>query len=155
MIQRIQTVFLFVAFIAAILIFFFPLATYLSELQYVKFYLYQLVDMVPGTEPLYSKFFNLPFIIITLIILVLIMVTVFKYKKRLLQIKLVNFGILLNIVMIVLMFFYTDKISKDIAVTTKYEIGSIFPLISLIFMVLALRSIRKDEKMVRAADRLR
>jgi len=155
MIQRIQTIYLLVAFIASVLIFFFPLATYLSDLAYIKFWVYDIQDMVPSNEPLYGFLFNLPFIIICALIIFLIIFTIFKYKKRLLQMRLVNFAILLDIVMVVLMFFYTDKISKDVAVDTKYEIGSVFPLIALVFLVLALRGIRKDEKLVRSADRLR
>jgi hypothetical protein len=155
MIQRIQTIYLLVAFIASVLTIFFPIAEYHSELVYMKFYIYQVLDFVPKDEPIYGKLFNLPFIIIEAGLLVLIVATILKYKKRLAQIRLVNFAILLNIVHIVLMFFYTDKISKDVAVTTRYTIGAIFPLISLVFLVLANRGIRRDERLVRSLDRLR
>jgi glucan phosphoethanolaminetransferase (alkaline phosphatase superfamily) len=155
MIQRIQTLFLSIAFLAVILVFFFPLAGYLSDEQYYKFFLNEIRNMVPSNPDIYGRFFTLPFILIVLGILIIIVMTIIAYKKRLRQMKLLNFGILLNVVLIVLMFFYTDKISKDLAIATKYDIGSIFPLISLIFQVLALRSVRRDEKLVRSLDRLR
>lgn len=155
MIQRIQTLFLAIAFLAIILVFFFPLAGYLSDQQYYKFFLNEIRNMVPSNADVYGQFFTLPFILIVLGMLIIIVMTIIAYKKRLRQMKLLNFGILLNVVLIVLMFFYTDKISKDLAIPTRYDVGSIFPLISLIFQVLALRSVRRDEKLVRSLDRLR
>lgn len=57
--------------------------------------------------------------------------------------------------LIVVMFFYTDRVAADVGVTTSYEVGSVFPIVALVFLVLALRGIRKDEKLIRSADRLR
>jgi glucan phosphoethanolaminetransferase (alkaline phosphatase superfamily) len=155
MIQRIQTLFLFLAFIAIILIFFFPLASFLSDVQYYKFYVGEVRNMVPTNVAAYGRYFTMPFLIVVSGMLVMTVVTIMSYKKRLKQIKLVNFAILLNVVLIVMMFFYTDKISKDLVIPTKYVIGSAFPLISLVFLVLSLRFIRRDEKLVRSMDRLR
>jgi membrane protease YdiL (CAAX protease family) len=81
--------------------------------------------------------------------------TILQFRKRLRQLRTINFAILLNIVLIVLLFFYTDKISKDISLPTEYRMGSVFPLISLVFLVLAMYAIKKDERLVRSLDRLR
>jgi MFS family permease len=155
MIQRLQTLFLFFAFIAIVLIFFFPLASYFSSENYVKFFLLEVKSLVPGSQLPYGKLFTLPFIIMVLAILVFDFLSIMYYKKRLMQIRFVNFSILLNIVLIVLMFFYTDKISKDFKVLAKYEFGSVFPLISLVLLVLSNRFIRRDERLVRSVERLR
>ena len=37
----------------------------------------------------------------------------------------------------------------------SYWIGSILPIISVIFLILAIRGIRKDEKLIKSLDRLR
>ena len=155
MIQRIQSVYLFLALVASFVIFFFPLASYLSDIEYIKLFIYTVQNKVPDAEFVYNKFFNIPLIVIDVAIMALILTAIFNYKKRLFQIKMVNFGILLNIVLIVLMFFYTDRISTSVSVTTSYETGSVFPLVCLVFLVLALRAIKRDEKLIRAADRLR
>ena len=155
MIQRIQSVYLFLAFLASFVIFFFPIASYLSDIEYIKLFIYTVQNKVPDPEFVYNKFFNIPLILIDIAVMALIVTAIFNYKKRLFQIKMVNFGILLNIVLIVLMFFYTDRISTSVSVTTSYETGSVFPLACLVFLVLALRAIKRDEKVVRAADRLR
>lgn len=137
------------------MIFFFPLATYLSDSEYIKLFIYTVQNKVPVSELIYNKFFNIPLIVIDIAVMALIVIAIFNYKKRWLQVKMVNFSILLNIVLIVLMFFYTDRISTSVSVTTSYETGSVFPLACLVFLVLALRAIKRDEKLVRAADRLR
>ena len=155
MIQRIQSVYLFLAFLASFVIFFFPIASYLSDTEYIKLFIYTVQNEVPVSEFIYNKFFNTPLIVINIAVMALIATAIFNYKKRLFQIKMVNFGILLNIILIVLMFFYTDRISTSVSVTTSYETGSIFPLVCLVFLVLALRAIKRDERLIRAADRLR
>ena len=40
-------------------------------------------------------------------------------------------------------------------VTGSYWIGSVLPIISLVFLIMAIRGIRKDEKLVKSLDRLR
>ena len=137
------------------MIFFFPIASYLSDVEYIKLFIYTVQNEVPVSEFIYNKFFNIPLIVIDIAVMALIVTAIFNYKKRLLQVKMVNFSILLNIVLIVLMFFYTDRISASVSITTSYETGSVFPLVCLVFLVLALRAIKRDEKLIRAADRLR
>jgi len=40
-------------------------------------------------------------------------------------------------------------------VNGSYWIGSVLPVISIIFIIMAIRGIKKDEKLVRSLDRLR
>ncbi|HNS16608.1 MAG TPA: DUF4293 domain-containing protein [Bacteroidales bacterium] len=161
MIQRIQTVYLIIAFLAIILAFFFPVAAYTygdsidTYLGTVSFFLYGLEKQPDTLEVSYKFLFYMPLIIISVLILVLIALGIFQFRKRLRQLRSVNFAILLNIVLIVLFFFYTDKLSKDLAIQTVYRLGSVFPLISLVFLVLAMYGIKKDERLVRSLDRLR
>jgi len=173
MIQRIQTVYLFFAFIATLLVLFFPLfsfsmgstgADYFGD---ITFYAYNVISTPVEEFFTYSLVFYLPILIIIALIVIIIVWSIFLYKKRLIQMRLVNFSILLNIVMVVVLFlFYYDKLFEhaltylqnegvQVEVVKSFDIGAIFPLISLVFLVLAYRGIRKDEKMVRSADRLR
>ena len=72
--------------------------------------------------------------------------------------KVVRFAIFLEIVMVALIFFvYAKIIETNLFASPDYleEAGIYFPLISLIFLILANRSIMKDEKLVRSVDRLR
>lgn len=161
MIQRIQTVYLIIAVLAVILQFFFPIAIYTfgqsvdTYLGTLALYLFGVVKKPETLDVSYKLTFYLPMLIMAVLLILLSLVSVLQYKRRLKQLKTVNFAILVNIVLIVLLFFYTDKISKDVAVTTTYKVGSVFPLISLVLLVLATYAIKKDERLVRSLDRLR
>jgi hypothetical protein len=158
MIQRIQTVFLLLAAIAAILLFFFPLAGIYGDLAAYKFYVYGLVNMVPGEESVFSFMTTFPLLLLNILVAALSVGAIFVYKKRVTQMKVVRFAILLQIIMIALVFFiYAKIIENNLMATPDYldEAGIYFPLISLIFLILANRSILKDEKLVRSVDRLR
>jgi hypothetical protein len=158
MIQRIQSLFLLLAFIAAVILFFFPLAGIYSTTATYKFYVYGLVNMVPGEKSMFSFMTTFPLLLINLLVSAFSLGAIFAYKNRLTQMKVVRITILLNILLIGLVFFvYAKIIETNLLVSPDYldEAGIYFPLISLIFLILANRSIMKDEKLVRSVDRLR
>ncbi len=158
MIQRIQSVYLAIVAIASVLLFFFPLADYYNELQgNYKFFIYGLRSMDPEPGVSFSAFFTFPLVMLAVISFLLSLITIFMYKKRILQIRLCAFNVLANIVLImVIFFFYAPKIQEMTKVEPGYNyVGMIMPLISLVFLILANRAIRKDEAMVKSADRLR
>jgi hypothetical protein len=158
MIQRIQSVFLFLAFLAALAVFFFPLAGVYSDLVAYKFYIYEFKNMVPGEPSLFSFMTTFPLLLLNIIVAGLSVTCIFLYKNRVRQAKLVRLAILLEIALIALVFFmYASIIERNLHVTPDYldEAGMYFPLISLIFMIIANRFIMKDEKLVRSVDRLR
>ncbi len=156
MIQRIQSLFLLISVIACILTFFFPIASFWAEEGSYKFYLTGLQALFPGPSP--SSINAIPLIVITALMGLLILIIIFLYKKRILQLRGIRFCIMLNIVLILLiLFFYTPAIEKITKADADYtsEIGMYFPLISLILLILANRFINKDEKLIKSADRLR
>mgnify|MGYP002411252624 CR=1 FL=1 len=156
MIQRIQTVYLALASIALIVLYFFPLASYLSELSYSKLYLTHLASLTPGVEPVVKNSVVLPLAIFNGMIALI--GSVFVYKKRPLQSKIVKLCILMTIIMIVLVFFvYAPLISRLTATEAVFTdgYGLYLILLAIVMFVLANRAIIKDEKLVRAADRLR
>lgn len=158
MIQRIQTIFLFLAAVAATVLFFIPLAGVYSTMAAYKFYIYGLINMVPGEPSIFSFMTTFPLLLLNILVAVLAIAGIFLYKNRMTQMKLVRFAILLDIIMIALVFFvYAKIIETNLAVAPDYLDGSgiYFPLISLVFLILANRWIMKDEKLVRSVDRLR
>ena len=158
MIQRIQTVFLFLAFLATLALFFFPLAGIYSNTAAYKFYIYELKNMVPGEASLFSFMTTFPLLLLNILVGAFSIAAVFLYKNRVLQAKIVRVAILSDIILIALVFFvYAKIIETKLLASPDYldETGIYFPLISLIFLILANRSIMKDEKLVRSVDRLR
>jgi len=157
MIQRIQTIFLVLAVISGVLLFFFPLADYYNEFSgNFRFYITELRPMDPDPKITTTIWFTSPLWLISGVSVALSLVSVFLYKKRLVQLQLVAFNILLNIGLVVLIFLiYTSKITTLTNIEPSYQFGIFLPLITIVFLVVANRFIRKDEALVKAADRLR
>lgn len=82
---------------------------------------------------------------------------IFLYKKRKLQIKLGLFTALLIAIYYVTAAFYInaflDKITPEYSL--NIQLGIIFPVLALIFDLLAVSRIKKDEKLVKSLDRIR
>ncbi|MFH1296685.1 MAG: DUF4293 domain-containing protein [Bacteroidota bacterium] len=157
MIQRIQTIFLALALISGALLLFFPVAEYYHELYgNYKLFVTELKSMDPDPKITTSIWFTSPLWLLAGTSVILSLVTIFLYKNRLTQLRLVAFNMLLNIGLVVLIFIiYSAKITELTQIEPSYKIGIFLPLISLVFLILANRFIRKDEAMVKAADRLR
>lgn len=155
MIQRIQTIYLFLASLSMLLLFFFPLSSYLSDFEYYKLYVYGLTDMSPQNQKVSFLAF-LPLIVLVVAISGILVYTVFKYKNRRLQMQLLNVALFLNVGFIAVVFFiYDSMLSKQIATRPDYEPGLFMPLISIVFVLLSYWRIKKDDELVRSADRLR
>ena len=82
---------------------------------------------------------------------------IFLYKNRKLQIKLGLFTALLIAIYYVTAAFYInaflDKITPGYSL--NIQLGIIFPVLALIFDLLAVSRIKKDEKLVKSLDRIR
>lgn len=161
MIQRIQTVYLSLAFIAMLLLFFFPIAFFGGTMQSIynlQFYVYQLKDLVPDAKPVFGSWFGIPLALIAGVIALICLKSIFLYKDRIKQSKHVKVGIFLSMLLIALILFvYINLIEKKLGIHADYHgaLGMYMPIVSLLFLILAYRSILRDEKLVRSADRLR
>ncbi len=98
-----------------------------------------------------------PSLLIALVITILPLVIIFMYKQRKRQRSMAILGIVLNIGFIstVLMRVGNYTNSPAAPANGSYWIGSILPLLSMIFLFLALKGINKDDKLVKSLDRLR
>ena len=151
MIQRKQTIFLILSIILFVLFFLTPFATFKvgTEVRCDVF--------IFGIQNL--NVFNYMFVILqilTTLLVSLMLVTIFMYKKRPLQIRLCAFAFLLNVFIVGGMFLTTSKISRMFENTTiEYLLGTYIPLITLLFLMMAQRAIRKDHAKVNSLNRLR
>lgn len=154
MIQRIQSVFLFLAAVASGLLFLFPIAWFRDFT--VKLYVTHVQDFVPGSELVFNKLMLLPLTLLAVIVVVLPILILFMYKNLSGQLRLIRLCILFDLVLIGLIFFYYVALIEAVTVSeATYDKGIFLPLIALVFLFLALRGVRKDIKLIRSADRLR
>ena len=84
------------------------------------------------------------------------LIAIFLFKNRPLQSKIVLISILLSISAIALEVWQIEKYKSSATITKgTYEFGGLLPIVMTIFLILAARGIRKDEKLVKSLDRLR
>ena len=136
MLQRIQTIYLIIsaALVGAIYIWF-PIIV--SEEGTV---------MVRNDEP----------IIVGLIFgsILLTFISISSYKKRKSQFVMNRLNIILNFFLLGVFVYRTLTLSGETLVSEK-GIGVFLPIISIVFLVMANKAIKKDEDLVKSVDRLR
>lgn len=166
MIQRIQTIFLLVAFIATIVLMFVPFGTFVGcfadNLDGMCVYNAFTVRLdLPAPEN--SVIARTTYIALSLIVsAILSLVSIFMYKNRKAQAKVVSFSMFALLIALAFTYYiYPDVVFTkaniiylDTECTFTYWVLVLY-LLPAVMMVLARRFIYRDEAMVRAADRLR
>lgn len=136
MIQRIQTIYLVIAAIVmGALFMWFPVV--LGEGGAV---------IIDRNEPLVL---GLIFISIALAI-----ISILSFKKRQTQFVLNRLNIISNFILLGVFVYRSLTLSGETLVSEK-GIGVLLPIISIVFLVLANKAIKRDEDLVKSVDRLR
>lgn len=155
MIQRIQTIFLFLATVFAGILFFTPVFSFNYVGELIKLTIYG----VKGANELlsFSASYALPLLLIAVLIVAIPAITIFMYKKRELQLKLSSLNIFLNAALCGLIFlYYASNVENRInPETVHYMFGTYIPLINMVLSVLAMRWVKKDIELLKSVDRLR
>ena len=129
MLQRIQTVWIFLAILGAIFLF------------------------VTGQD--FSVFGPTPFISVVCVVLILFgFLSILSYKDRKRQIQLNTISLIINVLLLGLLAYWLLTLSGGIDFPEK-GIEPVFPLLSIICLLIANIYIRKDERLVKSVDRLR
>lgn len=155
MIQRIQSVFLFLAVVFAGLLFATPIASFDYGNDFMTL---TILGVQNQHDALYfSNTYSLPLLVLTILMIVIPLFTIFKFKNRNLQLKLSSLTVFLNAIFCGLVFlYYVSNIQKTIASeTVVYSFGAYIPLINMVLAVLAMRWIKKDIELIKSVDRLR
>tara|TARA_R110002072_G_scaffold131586_1_gene271252 strand:+ start:64458 stop:64868 length:411 start_codon:yes stop_codon:yes gene_type:complete len=136
MLQRIQTIYMILsALVMACLYIWFPSIT-------------DAEGMVVIARDEYLVF-GLIFVSIALAV-----ISILSFKKRQLQFVLNRLNIISNFVLLGVFVYRSLKVSGETLVSEK-GIGVLLPIISIVFLVLANKAIKKDENLVKSVDRLR
>jgi glucan phosphoethanolaminetransferase (alkaline phosphatase superfamily) len=94
---------------------------------------------------------------LTIIGALMALISIFLYKNRTLQLRLSNISIICSILLIfvTILMIYNERTITEHADTIEDGLGVYFPVLSIIFSILANRYIKKDENLVQSMDRLR
>ena len=135
MIQRIQTIYLLLASICSFLTLKFPLYS---------------GSNATGAFAEVNGQFNILLLIVTVMVATMAALGIFLFKNRKLQIRLVLAGLLLQVGCLALYFTQLKNFT-----TGNFALGSVFSFAVVVFFILALLAINKDQKLVKSLDRLR
>ena len=136
MLQRVQTIYIIIsAIVMGCLYFWFP----------------TIADEAGNTIIARNEIlvFGLIFVSIALSI-----ISILSFKKRQFQFVMNRLSIISNFVLLGVFVYRSLKISGETLVSEK-GIGVLLPIISIVFLVLANKAIKKDEDLVKSVDRLR
>lgn len=155
MIQRIQSVWLFFASAALFGLYLFPTMQWLNPegtAQVVK--VSGIYQNIQGQLVQIQPFTLLS--IVGVLVAVIPFVIVFFYSNRQLQLKLAYAAIALTLGFSFWLAQSIRQVAREIPLgTDNYGIGALLPSAAILFLILAIRAIKKDEKLIRSADRLR
>jgi len=84
----------------------------------------------------------------------LALISIFNFKKRQLQFVINRLNIILNFLLLGVFVYRALTLSGETLVSEK-GIGVLLPIISIVFLVMANKAIKKDEDLVKSVDRLR
>ena len=137
MIQRIQTIYLLLAFVVTgILLFFIPLWT-MSDSKEYYFMQSQIYTVVLGLST------------------TLTLLSIVSYKKRQNQFVIGRLNIILNLILLGLFVYRSLNLSGETPAVSEKGIGMFLPVVAIVLLVLANKAIKKDEDLVKSVDRLR
>ncbi len=136
MIQRIQTIYLIVS-------------TLIMGALFVWF------PVVLGNDGSVIMERNEPLLLgLIFVSIALAIISILSFKKRQLQFVLNRLNIISNFVLLGVFVYRLLTLSGETIVSEK-GIGVLFPIISIVFLVLANKAIKRDEDLVKSVDRLR
>ncbi|WP_443944355.1 DUF4293 domain-containing protein [Pedobacter sp. AW1-32] len=155
MIQRVQSIWLLLATLVLVLMLFFPIASkevngsttqaFTNGLHYY--------DTTKAGKPLTVDVF-LPLIIIHVAIILMCFINIFNFKRRTFQKR----ASIITIIFIGGFAFWCSIFAKDLPGGVEgatFGVGAYLPAVAILFIVLAIFGINKDERLIRSAERLR
>ena len=143
MIQRVQSIYLLIAtFVSFGLIFIFKL----WSINENKFFVFDLFNE--------DSFLLKGITLLFLLSAILTFTAIFLYKNRQLQFVVGRISILINLLLLGLLIYVSLNLPGEMKISEK-GIGMFLPILAILLIVLANKAIKKDEDLVKSADRLR
>jgi Domain of unknown function (DUF4293) len=141
MIQRIQTLWLFLIGVVA----------------FVTYTLTLYTAVLPNntTQP-YDVANHLLLAAYIIAVGLLALVCIFLFKNRKLQFKLTIFGMIFSIGFLFLEYYMVEQFKAQLHVQTgRYQVGALLPIVIVFLYFFASRGIYRDERLIKSMDRLR
>lgn len=147
MIQRIQSIYLLLAAILMAVGIFLPLLEVIFDNELVTLYAQGLFE----NDVLVKRTWGI--VAIGIIAFAICVVSIFLFKKRKLQVKVIKFCIAFNVLWYITIFTYIYSLTQ--MTIEDFHLAFITHILAIILEIMAICKINKDEKLVRSLDRIR
>lgn len=153
MIQRVQSLFLLFAFISSALMVFMPFSQMMTaDGELLKLYCTGLRN-IPQDILIYNAWH---LAVLTIVTGLISLFTLVIFQRRILQMRLCVYNILLSLAQFILLLFYFFKFKNEFgAELHSFSFTIILPLVNIILIFQAFRAIRRDDILIKSYDRLR
>lgn len=154
--QRVQTIFLAITFGSLILALFFPIWSSADEAAGITYGLYPIYFMIKQNGQITSAYF--PYCITASLMVAaatIAFMEIRRYDNRMLQVKL---GVLNSLVLMIIMIVsvvLSNQMAAAYHFPWKYDYSLYLTFVAVACNWLAIRFIKRDEKIVKDSDRLR
>jgi hypothetical protein len=151
MLQRIQSLYLFISLILLGIFILMPLFYVQSNIDTYTVYSYKIV---PGQDTLNINV--IPISLMAYTIGLVLLISIFLYKNRKLQKRLVQFNLVIVLIIVITIGTYLYRfstVSSDAHIRLSLNIS--IPFIVSVLQYMAIRGIRKDQALIDSLNRLR
>lgn len=157
MLQRVQTIWLLLASIVLLGLFVFPYVNYIDLVGLGKQILVTGEYGAVNNEVVKKEGYILQ-ILGTVVLVLVPLVTIFQFKSRKLQLKMIYTEMVLIVLFALWLYFSASStlslINQSLG-TKNIGVGIFLLPLSIVFLSMAIGGIRNDEKLIKSADRLR
>ena len=153
MIQRKQSLFLLIGTIVMALLYFFPIAEFMVGSTNYYFNFIEIASSIDGEKELVGQVY--PVTVLLSIIVLVSWATIFLFKNRPLQLRLITINVFFKIGFLILVGFYIYKLSNAFDSELYLQMSFIYPVIAIVLDIMASKGIQKDLNIIKSYDRLR
>ncbi len=156
MIQRIQTLYLFLTFLMLLTLFFAPLANFVggAELYTLTIWGFE-ASGASSIEPIPTRHMGILAVIAT----ALPLVTIFLYRFRWIQLRLciVQMVLLVGLQAYFCLYLFgmLSVVNQLEVASTSYQLTDVIPLVGLVLTWLAFRGVVRDNNLIKSLNRIR
>jgi hypothetical protein len=155
MIQRAQSVYLFLVVVLMSFFLIFPIVNLVTDESVpLRLYSYGLRKILNGESQQIMS--TLPLLILAIVVSIINLYDIFLFNKRTVQMRLCVYNILLMIGLLLLTFYYFRVVLKSYDIAYHhFKIAAVIPILCIVLNIMAFSGIRRDELLVKTYERLR
>lgn len=160
MIQRIQSVYLLLVALAGIFMFIYPFVSLVPNTPDAAPSIYYMSSLkievlLNGTSSVFMRLW--PMVVLNTVIIAFALFTLIQFKNRKVQITYTYFLLFLLIGELALIVYDVNSLNNAVGAghSISFTVFTLLPILQILFTRLATSAIKKDEALVRSADRLR